>query len=182
MPKIINNLKNVILDYARDIILNDGYENLTMRNVSEKSKIAVGTIYNYFPTKKDLVVQILEDYWYDYLKIVDAIDKNEPDLYLKLLEIYKNLETFVDTFKEVWVKDINYGYTEDTLMRKMNFLDTLNKKIEIILIKEQNNGTINLFLEPYTTSKFLILNFLMMAQIKHFEYNDFEKIIKKLFK
>jgi AcrR family transcriptional regulator len=180
VPKILDNPREIILNHARDIVLNEGYENLTIRAVSKNSGISVGTIYNCFLTKKDLLLQLIEDYWYECLDAVDEIDKDEPDLFLKLFKIYEKFNSFFETFKEGWIKNSTSGYSENGLIRKKNFVEKFIRKVEAILIEFQNNNSINLFLEPYTISKFLILNFSMMAQFKDFEYNDFEKIIKKV--
>jgi AcrR family transcriptional regulator len=178
MPKILENPKECILLYAKEIVLTEGIENLTMRAVSKKSGIAVGTIYNYFPTKKDLTIELIENYWYEYLNIVDEIDENYQDLFLKLNEIFNQMTFFVNTFKEIWIKNYSSEYTDDGITRKNVFLDKLNKKIETILINEQNKKVICLSLDPYIIAKFLILNFMMMAQMNQFEYKDFDKIIK----
>jgi AcrR family transcriptional regulator len=180
VPKILDNPREVILIHAREIVLNEGYDNLTIRAVSKKSGISVGTIYNCFSTKTELTLQLIEDYWYGYLDTVDEIDKNESDLFLKLFKIYEKFNSFFDTFKEDWLKNITSGHSENSLIRKNNFSEKIIKRVEVILIEFQNNNSINLFLDPYTISKFLISNFSMMAQFKDFEYKDFEKIIKKI--
>lgn len=181
VPKIIDNPEEVILSHARDIILKDGYTSLTMRKVSNNSGIAVGTIYNYFPTKDHLTLRLMEDYWYDYLKALDEIDRLETDLFVKLFRIYKKLDDFTQTFREVWVKNSTPGYTEDSRNRKKNFMQKLSKRLEEILMEAHDKEIIHLPLEPSATAEFLLLNFLTMAQMKQFEYNNFEKILKKLF-
>lgn len=182
MPKIIENPKEVILYHAKSIIVGEGYDSLTMRYVSEKSGIAVGTIYNYFPTKKALTIQLMEDYWYDYLTVVEEIDRSEADLFLKLRQIYDKLVSFFETFMEVWLKNSNSEYDDESRSRKNNFMEMLTKTLEDILVVSENKGRITLLLNPNETSKFILLNFIMMAQMKQFEYDNFEKIIKKLLK
>jgi AcrR family transcriptional regulator len=178
MPKILENPKESILVFAKEIVLNTGIENLTMRQVSKRSGIAVGTIYNYFPTKQDLILELIENYWYEYLISLEEIDKNNTDLFIKLEEIFNKLNFFVDTFKEVWIKNSSSEYTEDGKLRKNIFVDKLNKRLEAILIEAQNKNTITLSIEPAVLAKFLILNFIMMSQMKQFAYEDFNKIIK----
>ena len=178
MPKILENPKESILIFAKEIVLNTGIENLTMRSVSKKSGIAVGTIYNYFPTKQDLILELIENYWHEYLHSIEEVDKSNDDLFVKLEKIFNKLNFFVDTFKQVWIKNSNSEYTEDGRLRKNIFLDKLNKKLEAILVEEQNRSTITLSVEPTILAKFLILNFIMMSQMKQFAYEDFNKIIK----
>ena len=52
MPKLIKDIKIKILEASMDLFDSIGYENLSMRKISEKANIAVGTLYNYFPNKK----------------------------------------------------------------------------------------------------------------------------------
>jgi AcrR family transcriptional regulator len=181
MTKIIENPKEAILSHAKSIVVEEGYNNLTMRYVSEKSGISVGTIYNYFPTKKNLTLQLMEDYWNEYLITVKEIDANEADLFIKLHQIYDELVSFSETFLQVWISNSNSKHDEDSRSRENNFMKKINKCLEEILVKAESQGTINLSLDVHETSKFLLLNFIMMAQMKQFEYENFEKIIKKLF-
>lgn len=181
MPKVIDNLRENILYEAREIVENHGIDKLTMREVSNKTGIAVGTIYNYFPTKRELTTVLIEEYWNDYLNHLDEIDRNFTDLFAKLYEIYKKMEYFVDTFKEIWVKNYTTGYSKNGMERKNIFIDKLVKRIDEILFKELTNKTIKLSVEPSVIAKFLIQNFMMMAQMKQFEYNDFDMIIRDYF-
>lgn len=181
VPKIIDNPKETILNYARKVVTNEGCDSLTIRKVSKGTGIAVGTIYNYFSTKEELILQLMEDYWHDYLKAIEVIDRSHSDLFSKLLNIFNELNVFIDTFLEVWVKNSSSEYTEESLRRKKNFTEKLNRKIEDILIDAESKGEITLHAEPYTIAKFIMLNFFTMGHMKDFEYEDFEKIIKRLF-
>lgn len=181
MPKVLESPRETILMYAKEIVNTKGIDHLTMREVSIASGIAVGTIYNYFPTKKALTFELIENYWYDYLLIVDKIDKTEPDLFLKLFKIYEQMNLFVKTFKEIWVKNLTSEHTPDGIAKKDIFVDKLSKKIECMLIEAESNKKINLSILPNVLAKFLILNFMMMAQMQSFKYDDFNKILIKLF-
>lgn len=181
MPKVIDNLRETILLQAREIVVNQGIDKLTMREVSNKTGIAVGTVYNYFPTKRELTTVLIEKYWYEYLIHIDEIDSSVDDLFDKLHGIYSRMEYFVDKFKEIWVKNYSTGYSEDGMVRKNIFIDKLVDRIEKILVDELNKQTIRLTVEPSVIAKFLIQNFMMMAQMRQFEYNDFDKIIRDYF-
>lgn len=55
--------KDKLIETANDIIENDGLKTLSMRLVAKKCNIALGSIYNYFPTKFDLVIAVIESNW-----------------------------------------------------------------------------------------------------------------------
>jgi AcrR family transcriptional regulator len=51
-----------ILDAARRVFLERGYEAVTIRDVVRETELATGTFYNYFRTKQDLLRALVEDY------------------------------------------------------------------------------------------------------------------------
>jgi AcrR family transcriptional regulator len=51
-----------ILDAARRVFLEQGYEAVTIRDVVRETELATGTFYNYFRTKQDLLRALVEDY------------------------------------------------------------------------------------------------------------------------
>ena len=181
MPKIIEEPREAILYHAKTIVLNEGFEQLTMRKVAKNADISIGTIYNYFPTKRDLTIQLMEDYWGSYLNVIDEIDQQQPDFYKKMLQIYQQLEIFVKTFKEVWIKNVSGSHPDEPFVNRKHFFDKLNKRLEDILVAAQSTGTIKLSVDTYTIAQFLMLNYFMMSMMNQFSYESFEKILKKLF-
>lgn len=181
MPKIIENIQETILAVAKNIVVQESYEMLTMRRVSEESGIAVGTVYNYFPTKKDLMYHLLEDYWYEYLKVIDDIHENETGFYIKMKMINFHLGRFVDDFLGIWLKNSRPGYDQNGLDRKDLFTEKVIRKIEEIVALAVQEGEIKLPLPSYEISRYIFMNMLMISQMKQFDYESFEKILKKLF-
>ena len=60
MPKIIKDAEKQILQSATELFGQHGYHSADMKMISNKTGIAVSTIYNYFPTKKKLFISVLE--------------------------------------------------------------------------------------------------------------------------
>ena len=63
MPKIIENLKSQLLQEAKKQIETGGYSALTIRSVAKNCGVGVGTVYNYFPSKDDLIATYLLEDW-----------------------------------------------------------------------------------------------------------------------
>ena len=61
MPKIIENAWGLILDEAKKQIREQGYAATTVRSVAAKCKVAIGTVYNYFPSKEILISSFMAD-------------------------------------------------------------------------------------------------------------------------
>ena len=63
MPKIINNLEENILSAARRLVAEQGYAAVTMRAIAKECGIAVGTFYNYYPSKDAMLAACLLHDW-----------------------------------------------------------------------------------------------------------------------
>lgn len=63
MPKIIENVRGQLLSEARKQIAERGYSATTVRSISAACGIAVGTVYNYFPSKEMLVASFVAEDW-----------------------------------------------------------------------------------------------------------------------
>lgn len=59
--------KQQILDVAFDIASTSGLSGLSIRDVARACDVAVGTVYNYFPTKSDLVNDVVGRFWNEAL-------------------------------------------------------------------------------------------------------------------
>lgn len=57
--------KEAILNVCRDIVASKGLAAVNMRSVADKSQIALGTLYNYFDNKDELLLATVEDIWKD---------------------------------------------------------------------------------------------------------------------
>src|SRR5215469_5578607 len=54
-------LRQEILDAARDLFVHDGFENVSMRKIADKIEYSPTTIYLYFQDKADLLDCICEE-------------------------------------------------------------------------------------------------------------------------
>ncbi|UDL06830.1 TetR/AcrR family transcriptional regulator [Marinobacter sp. CA1] len=57
----INN-RNAILTAARECFREKGFENTTIRDIVRRTPLAAGTFYNYFASKQDIFIALLEDF------------------------------------------------------------------------------------------------------------------------
>lgn len=185
MSRIIENPKQLILEKSKEILINEGYSKLSMRNVAKACDIALGTIYNYYPTKKDLVMAMMEGYWEEYFHLLDKIMNSEKDFYVKLNDIFINLDHFTKKFKKMWLRPEFYAtpeFVETGVEREYVYFEGLIKRFEALLISEsgKKGSAINLKLDSYETAKFIAMNFMTMIQMPFFDYLSFERFLKQL--
>ncbi|MDR3598003.1 TetR/AcrR family transcriptional regulator [Clostridium sp.] len=180
MSRIIENPQKLILSKAKEILYNEGYPKLTMRNVSKACDIALGTIYNYYPTKKELVVEMMTDYWREYMDVTQDIAISNYEFYDKLNKIFDTLSVFIKTFKDAWLKPKLYDnpdYVSYGMEREHIYIEKLVHLIEDILIKDNK---VNNSLGYYETAKFIVMNFITIIQMPAFKYSSFEVVLKEL--
>ncbi|OFX02048.1 MAG: hypothetical protein A3E78_14350 [Alphaproteobacteria bacterium RIFCSPHIGHO2_12_FULL_63_12] len=65
-----------ILSAARDVLVEEGYPRLTMRNVAERANMTVGNLSYYYANKQDLLHDLLEAVIQGYVADFDRIAAN----------------------------------------------------------------------------------------------------------
>ena len=102
MPKKIDDLRGKILRHTRTILLMQGSERLTVRQVAASCHVAVGTVYNYFPSKDIMVASVMAEDWEQTLEQMHT-DCEQAENCLKGLEIvYEGIRSFSKTFSPTW--------------------------------------------------------------------------------
>jgi len=185
MPKLYDDLKETIIKNAKDIIVEKGYCRLSMREVAKRAKIAVGTIYNYFPTKDALVSELMYQYWMEFILAIKQLQEDDHDLFYRLKETYHVLESFIDKFKDCWLKlnGTEKGMAKEHHKQKNQVMDLFLETIEqeIKAYKKQNKIHHENQISDAQLAAFIVQNFMLIAQVKQFDYDTFEKILKSYF-
>lgn len=72
-------LRQEILDAARDLFVREGFENVSMRKIAEKIEYSPTTIYLYFQDKSDLLDCICEETFARLVRKQTALDQSVAD-------------------------------------------------------------------------------------------------------
>lgn len=72
MPKVIEKLREDLIREVRRSLEEDGYGKITMRTIASACGVGVGTVYNYFSSKDELVASVV---WEDWKETVEAFKK-----------------------------------------------------------------------------------------------------------
>src|ERR671937_675363 len=54
-------VRRAILDAARDLFVNEGYQNVSIRKIAERIEYSPAAIYSYFPSKDDIFFALAEE-------------------------------------------------------------------------------------------------------------------------
>ena len=75
MARVIENLKEKLLVEACKQIETIGYRTMTMQSISKACGVAVGTVYNYYPSKEHLLNAYLEKKWDKCLDTISIVSR-----------------------------------------------------------------------------------------------------------
>ena len=77
--------RRTILDAAHDLFVIKDYAQTTMEAVAAQAEVAVGTLYNYFPTKGDLLLALIADSDEKYIQAGERMVEQPNDDPVKAL-------------------------------------------------------------------------------------------------
>ena len=104
--KIRENRRRQIMDAALELFASEGYSHCSISQLAEHAGISKGLMYNYFKSKKALLVSIIEE---GMAEIMSLVDPNHDEDFES-----EEVESFIrDTFKNIhknvqfWILFIN---------------------------------------------------------------------------
>ena len=175
--------KILILEKAKDMIITEGYSNLSINKLTSELGISKGSFYTYFPSKDNMLAEILDEYL-ENIKVFsenlilnsilnsNSIDEcldyyvnsmfNLNDRELKLALIITSLKRNYEVFNEE-----NFIKLKNTARKTIDFIKILLKKYKkSINIKEKD-------MEKCSKMIFSITEVFLMAENINFETNKF---------
>lgn len=106
MENNLSNHKEVILSQAKKIAVSDGISKINIRTVAKNSGIAIGTVYNYFPSKGDLLISVVTEFWDEAFADLEGITSTSSNFFDNLENIYRVLDNYLHHFKENWLNQL----------------------------------------------------------------------------
>jgi len=111
-----------ILDSAREIFINDGYEGFSMRKLAEKIEYSPTTIYTYFKNKDDLLFAICEDFFTDFFDELNQIRSVSQDPVETLYQAFRYLIEFgiknPNQYKVIFFTKNIYGSVDELIEKE----------------------------------------------------------------
>ena len=94
MPKIIKNLERKLLEEARRQIEASGYSAVTIRSVAAACGVGVGTVYNYYASKDELLAAYMLEDWNACITAINAVGNYSEEPRPVALCIYDQLTDY----------------------------------------------------------------------------------------
>lgn len=98
--------KDTLVKTAREIAKAEGLSKISMRRIAVECDISVGAIYNYFPTKNDLMLAVIEDIWRTAFHGAESDLFKEKSFSLFVSDVYKRLYYNVQAVYENWAVEM----------------------------------------------------------------------------
>lgn len=145
--------KNKLYKISIELLEKQGYEKLKVEDICKKAGVSVGSFYNYFNSKNDILVEVY--------KRADNYFKNEVENNIKSVNILDKIVEFFDyygNYNDLVGIDIMkqlYNSNNKLFSQKGRFMQTL---LESLILEGQNKNEIS----SHMTSK-EICNYLFIS-------------------
>ena len=137
MPKIIENIREKLLEEAKRQVSEFGYSAMTIRSVASACGVGTGTVYNYFPSKDMLVASfILEDWMLcmnDISKGMSEAESAKKALCCMYLELRSFKEKYITLFTD---ENAEASYSASSMQRHKILRDQLAEPVKIWTAKQ----------------------------------------------
>lgn len=104
----LNTTRNKILYTAKNAFLENGYQNIGIREIAKKSGLTTGAIYNYFPSKDSLFEALVHDCVEELMGLfIETHNVGNIELYDLDIEILSDISTngtmkYIDFIYDNW--------------------------------------------------------------------------------
>ena len=154
----LSNTSDEILASARNLIMSGGYNGFSYADISEVVGIRKASIHHHFPSKVDLVRELVKRYREDGQASVVTLEQNVPDA-LDILKVYSNH----------WAKcieDASRPYCVCALLASelpslptevatevTSFFRFISSWLTTVMERGRKNGALNLASEPHVEAE-----------------------------
>jgi TetR/AcrR family fatty acid metabolism transcriptional regulator len=122
------------------MIIEKGYQNITVEDIAKKAGVAKGTLYLYFKNKDDIFINLVESFFAEAIHFIEyakeikgnSIEKLKTFIRLDLKfyeknhRIFKLLGTEIDSIKNI----LNKRYREKILKKYLILIDSIAEIIK----------------------------------------------------
>lgn len=122
MPKIIENIREKLLEEAKRQVREDGYSSMTIRSVASACGVGTGTVYNYFPSKDMLIASFMMDDWILCVETISKEMEQADNVKDALYCMYKELLKYKERYKLLFNDENAEMGNNDSLMKRHNLL------------------------------------------------------------
>lgn len=95
--------KEELIAAAMKLAANEGIQKVSIRNIARECSISTGVIYNYFPTKSDLIFSIVSDFWNGVAKELSELSVPGGSFIDFVAAYYDIMYQKISAFEQGWL-------------------------------------------------------------------------------
>lgn len=166
MPKILENPREKILKEAC-ILLDKGYNNFNIREIAKACDFSLGTVYNYFKNKTELIIEVFNIKWNETLEEIKETSDLNISFEEKISLIYEKLDKFLiyhrGVFLEISREKIKCKEKKEHNLSKYKVFDELYLILDNIIETHKSNKEISIEVETRKLTAFFINNMINIS-------------------
>lgn len=136
MPKIIEGIREKAVAKTRQVLQSQGYEALAMREIAAHCGVAVGTMYNYFPSKVFLTACVVLEDWQEAYQAMREAAEHAREMETAIARIYENMCLFVREHQYLTAFDLRKLSGEQSYAKYHGILcRQIEELLEVLQIK-----------------------------------------------
>lgn len=173
----LENQKEHIYKEAKEMILNKEVQNFSFRSLAKRCDIGMGSLYKYYGSKDDILIDITKELWLNYIKDISNETHSFRDFFVYLDFIYEKLIEYSEAFNyNILSKELSQSYYKEGgmhhRMAQTTFINLIDKNLnEYYQIDASKSMLI---------STFITHNLHALITNKGYEYYTFLEVVKDL--
>ena len=154
MPKYLGNVKEKIINTTRIMLEANGYDKLNIRDIAANCNIGIGTFYNYFKSKNEILSEIIRKEWEKTLKSIDNNLDNQGYTINKLMFIYSEINEFMKITHGSGLSEFSKDTDKSEFSRikemKKRLRDELNARVKSAISGKSEESKVNTYSDLIT--------------------------------
>ncbi|KEH85674.1 MULTISPECIES: TetR/AcrR family transcriptional regulator [Clostridium] len=169
MPKILENIKDTILSESKRILIEENYKALNIRQIAKSCNIGIGTFYNYFSTKDELVMEILKNDFNKSIELIEALKHSDISFKEKIEKLYNSFNLFLDEYIAIFYE---ISSVKGIKCRRDSYFSNLYKRLSELIDIEKEKGTFKNDLDSYKFAIFIISNLFYLTKTHYISFEE----------
>jgi len=117
----IKETRQIILHAAAEELAKKGFEGANVNHIAEAAGFSIGTFYNYFPSKRELMLAFIDEIGEKHVDYITTSVKNEIDLTERIDAFFESGFRFVrENFTESWAIYLTLNGPDPEFKRRLS--------------------------------------------------------------
>ncbi|EDS77429.1 transcriptional regulator, TetR family [Clostridium botulinum C str. Eklund] len=169
MPKILENVKDTILSESKRILLEENYRALNIRQIAKSCNIGIGTFYNYFSTKDELVMEILKNDFNKSITLIESLKHSDITFREKIEKLYNSFNLFLDEYIAIFYE---ISSVKGIKCKRDSYFSNLYQCLSELIDIEKEKGFLKKELNSYDFSIFIISNLFCLTKTHYISFEQ----------